>query len=901
MLKKVKIAKRALCLMLSFMLVAAVTAVVASADDAVAYGSLIDPEIAACESQTAIDSFGKGVGAQPRVIDNSEFHSGTGSVKVTVSSANVSYVAFTPTENIVEDALYRFSVWYKDSRETPSGRLQLRARTTKPTYILTDKDAEYLNSGYKNILSGWQKYEVLFYGTSAMASSDFQYFYLTSDTADARTMNFDDIVFERVSPYEEMLSSTLSECEDSNYSINNKHLSVGGTVYDPGKAKAIVTTEKHSGEGSLAITSTTDTYLALFTFKPKEEIVTGDLYNFSFWYKDPDGKAGNNIFELVARSTGNSGSSALISQKLISGSEWHKYSGYFTVPSTHTGSNFAFFYLRASGFSEGTIYFDDLSLRKVDTNAFYYGNGLIDSGIAVCDDMFALDSFTTNNLNYAGTRSLSTVYAHSGVGSVAITTPGNYQTCIGVKPIEPLVEGQQYCFSIWYYNPGNLSGNLYLRYVSGNNTTPNWIGSGVTTSNVTKKALGKSGWQKYDYTFTATGASMTTNLTYLYVTTDASATGTLYFDDISLVKVPSTTTVCTSSNLGNVVLGEPMKIVFSDKMDTANLPSSAVVDGDTVVDIITDVTGKTASVVIGSPLDEGAHTMTATFKDYWGRDVSANVSFTAAYGNLVDSALAACESDYALNIVNSKYKVYDVPRALDYENAHSGAGSIKVTTSSTNFSYITFKPLAKLVSGQKYYFSVWYYDTNEAESGKFILRGRSTTNGAITIPNLSEKQVEIGGWKKYEATFVANDALQNTLNFMYFTIGGSATDSRDIYFDDMFMCKVEPQVITADVYDSEDNAVSAWTQGDLTAKVNLTNNSLVGDKFGGIILFANYSGTGANKKLVNIAMQRFNETVEASTTVTKEVPLSVSEGNELKVFVFETFSKSNPLIPVVTK
>ena len=376
-----------------------------SADDEPFYGNLLSPEVSACESQAAVNAFANDL-AQPRQIDTTEFHSGTGSVKVSVSSANVSYAGFTPSAPLVEGALYRFSIWYKDSRETPTGRLQLRARAGMGTYILSNNNdyatsgGNFVNSGYQSIRPGWNKYEVLFYPTNAMLSSDFSYFYLTSDSAETRYMYFDDMVFERVSPYDAMLMSEVSDCE-SNYATSSVNLLLndGSGLADPKKVRTVSTEYKHSGDGSIAITSSEDTYLALFSFRQKEEIVAGETYCFSMWYNDPDSAAGSSNFEFVVRSKSNAGQS-LITRKLSSGSGWQKYIGYFTVPAAYASSNFDYFYVRASGFKSGTIYFDDIKLRKVDENEFYYGSGLIDAETAACDSEGILSTFNKNNLKY---------------------------------------------------------------------------------------------------------------------------------------------------------------------------------------------------------------------------------------------------------------------------------------------------------------------------------------------------------------------------------------------------------------------------------------------------------------------------------------------------------------------
>ena len=127
-------------------------------------------------------------------------------------------------------------------------------------------------------------------------------------------------------------------------------------------------------------------------------------------------------------------------------------------------------------------------------------------------------------------REISTDYVHSGDGSLKVTLPGNYRTLVGFKPTEDLVEGQEYTFTIWYYNPNNITGNLHLRYAF-----PSSIGGWISgTAHDFPGVIQNGGWHKYKINFTAS-AELISKITYFYVTTTCTS-GTLYFDDITLTK-----------------------------------------------------------------------------------------------------------------------------------------------------------------------------------------------------------------------------------------------------------------------------------------------------------------------------------------------------------------------------
>ena len=796
MVKNVKLAKKALCMALSFLMIAAMLTVTASADGETVYGSLISAEVSACESQAAVDAFQNSL-AQPRSIDNEVYHSGTGSIKVSVSSANVSYVGFTPSTPLAPGALYRFSIWYKDSRETPEGRLQLRARAGMGTYILSNnndyatKGGNYANSGYKSILPGWNKYEVLFYPTNAMLSNDFSFFYLTSDSAVTRYMNFDDIVFERVSPYDAMIMSEVSDCESS-YATSSVNLLLndGPGLADSGKVRTVSTAYKHSGDGSIAVTSSTDNYLALFSFNPKQEITAGETYCFSMWYNDPDGAAGTSNFEFVVRGK-TSGGQSLCSQKLVSGG-WQKYVSYFTVPSTHAGSNFDYFYVRASGFSSGTVYFDDIKLRKVDANEVCYDSGIIDADIAACESDYSLYEINTCSYNDgfdSSARAVSTVNSHNGSGSIEVTVPGAYKTIIGIKPRKELTVDKQYKFSFWYYNPENITGRIFLRFTSINgNSISNWI---TGTAFDSSTSLTSGGWTKYEYAFTGT-SKLATDLKYFYVSVDGGAGKKIYFDDFSLVEAPTDETVCETSDCGKVDIGSPMTVEFNKEIDGASLPTTATVDGDKSVNISASAgaDGKSVSFAVMTTIDEGQHNISFTVKDIWGRDVSVDTEFDLVYTDLIDANIAACESANAINAFNT-YKVGNETKVCDNNVYHSGTGSVKVSVTSGNLSYIGFRPNYNLLEGEGYYFSVWYYDTRAEAEGNLILRGRSTENSPILM-NETAHPIETGGWKKYECVFKATADLSSNLSFLYLTSDSSET--RYMYFDDIVLKKINPYI-----------------------------------------------------------------------------------------------------------
>ena len=114
MAKKTGLINRALSLVLSFLLLPTAAPAFADGENS----SLIDPEVAACESAAAFEGLKSelddSVYLTKSIVTNMS-HSGTGCVEVDLKQPNyVPLIAFKPTGEIEEGAAYYFSVWYND-------------------------------------------------------------------------------------------------------------------------------------------------------------------------------------------------------------------------------------------------------------------------------------------------------------------------------------------------------------------------------------------------------------------------------------------------------------------------------------------------------------------------------------------------------------------------------------------------------------------------------------------------------------------------------------------------------------------------------------------------------------------------------------------------------------------
>jgi len=111
---------------------------------------------------------------------------------------------------------------------------------------------------------------------------------------------------------------------------------------------------------------------------------------------------------------------------------------------------------------------------------------------------------------------------------------------------------------------------------------------------------------------------------------------------------------------------------------------------------------------------------------------------------------------------------------------------------------------------------------------------------------------------------------------------------------------VDPVAVSANIYASESatTPLEAWAAGDLVAKADLKNISSKEQTYNCVILFANYQGTelkGVNKVDVT------NQVIGAGETFTISNPLTVSEGDNLKVMVWDGMSNMLPIINAVAK
>ena len=137
-----------------------------------------------------------------RAIDNTVYHSGNGSVKVTVPGSYQTFIGLKPTENFVEGGEYTFSAWYK-SDDAQGHSIYLRYATVTGhsiskwiTGVAHDTKAEMVNGE-------WTKFSYTFTATSEMAN-DLRYLYMTT-TMGSGEVYFDDFALRKVPQFETTL------------------------------------------------------------------------------------------------------------------------------------------------------------------------------------------------------------------------------------------------------------------------------------------------------------------------------------------------------------------------------------------------------------------------------------------------------------------------------------------------------------------------------------------------------------------------------------------------------------------------------------------------------------------------------------------------------------------------
>ena len=344
--------------------------------------------------------------------------------------------------------------------------------------------------------------------------------------------------------------------------------------------REIVSDLKHSGSGSVKIRINLDgengytygTYQTYLGFKPTEDLIEGEQYIFSVWYYNPDNISGR-MFLRFTSVTGNSIANWITGTTYDSGVQmsnggWHQYEYTFTA-TNKLATDLKYFYLTTDAGQGKNLYFDDASLIIRDPADDY--KALVEDDVAACESDYALSSFNTNNVNLdAEYREISDEYAHSGDGSLKITIPGNYRTFVGIKPKSSLRQGGEYYFSVWYYNPENLTGRLFLRFTDSGNNISNWVTGTTYDSGV---SLMRGGWNKYEFTFTAS-EKVANNLKYFYLTAEPNS-GVLYFDDINLRLIPDEVAALenVSPQSGNekVKLSEEIRLDFTAEVDKTDV------------------------------------------------------------------------------------------------------------------------------------------------------------------------------------------------------------------------------------------------------------------------------------------------------------------------------------------
>ena len=279
------------------------------------------------------------------------------------------------------------------------------------------------------------------------------------------------------------------------------------------------TTTKRTGAGAASVGNGTGTYTAGDYIPVNSPLTPNTDYQLDGWVKLGSGNFTATSVQLKMALAVASGSNATSSLD-IANSGWQKISTTFKTGATVSGPKLTL----STTFGNGTVWIDDVSLRKVS-----------DSSELVINPGFEADA--TNWTTAGGiTLSRDTGDKHSGTASGTLTLTGATGTKtsdITCRYGTPLETNTQYTLEGWVLGNGTITGTgiqLAILNMSG--------GTGSTT---TANSGSPGTWTRINADFT-TGADIT-NVplsTAIRIVNSISA-GNVWLDDVSLRKTGNTT------------------------------------------------------------------------------------------------------------------------------------------------------------------------------------------------------------------------------------------------------------------------------------------------------------------------------------------------------------------------
>lgn len=706
------------------------------------YDNLFNQPTADCDS---IDEFNANAFTNEPVdisIDTGIYHSGTSSIRTFTEKEYRPLILMKPNTALISGRQYTFSAWYYIPESfTGTKKILLRYSRNNNTNISNWVTGVAFDSGVAAVSGKWTKFEFTFTATDSLASDTFSNFYLTPDFKNI-TIYFDDIALRKV----------------------------------PDSATTLLTTDLGSVDTANALTLSFDKPLDKHSL-PENILIDGNTVDSDIILSN-DGKT----LTVTVNSSVTAGSHTMT---LACDDLWNRKVNASATFSVKQGST--------PGGNEPEEPGDN-------------GDNLIAKGTASCESIseFSSAAFVNEPVDI----SIDNVTFHSGTGSLKAVFDKQYKPLAVFAPIKRLTAGKTYQFSTWYYTETAFTGTkrLFLRYSKNNNTNiSNWV-TGVTYDSGAAMTGGK--WTKYTFTFTASDALSSDEFSNFYLTSEMPG-GTIYFDDMSLMQVPDKTASLVKSDFGKLESLTKLTLEFDMEIDEATLPSNVMIDGNAVaVDATLSSNGKKITLEFNGSVSAGSHTMILTCRDTWNRPVNATVTFelekesgTASniYANLIDTRVAACESEKSLKEFNDNAFPDSASRYIDEEIYHSGTASIMTESEGAYKPLMSFKPNAAFIPGEEYYFSVWYYTEDVTGTKRLYLRYSKMNNTNISnwitgVDHDSASNMTNGKWTKYEFRFTATEALASEeFTSLYVS---SEMPGGTVYFDDFNLRRVSPDTVS---------------------------------------------------------------------------------------------------------
>ena len=430
-------------------------------------------------------------------LDNRVYRSGSQSVKVTATSKE----QFMASPPIAVQPIngYRVRVWVKSNLAESAPSISLNV-----LQINADNQALswYPNGQLKLISAGggtqhWTLYEAALADLHPATVN--VKLYLRLDEGNAGEVWFDDVALERINKvtYEEGFenSGIWSERNSNNFVLDN-------TVY-------------RSGSQSVKVTATSEQqYMA----SPPIGVQPFDGYRVKVWVKSNLAESAPSISLNVLQINANNQALAWYPNgqlKLISAGggtqHWTLYEAALT--DMHPATVNVKLYLRLDGDNAGGVWFDDVSLERVNT--------ILDGG------------FEAGLWNWGtGGFSRNTGEKHSGQYAASVTGQSK-ETYMFTERL-PIQSTETYTLSLWIKTDQVSTSNgisVNVLQVDASNQASGWhekfklIATGGTTRE----------WKKYEVKLS--GFPETTAFLRVVLRADAGISGTAWFDDVRLTRM----------------------------------------------------------------------------------------------------------------------------------------------------------------------------------------------------------------------------------------------------------------------------------------------------------------------------------------------------------------------------